>query len=216
MMAKNLRPASVYGEDVLSGFDIQDWNMKAFATEIYDNIGQLLSLAKIQLATINPDKKEETKQLLEQSNLLLNRVIKDLRSLAKQLTPIEIMRRGFVYSLRYELARLNKLNICHSRLTITGTHQKLLDARELILFSIMQHFILKALYLLRVKNIDLKIDFTGHLILISIQYPYNPELFTRHRPKKGMGIGRRAKMIGAGIRIKNYKENKIITIRLQP
>jgi signal transduction histidine kinase len=190
---------SIDRESLLSSLDIQGWNMKNFAREIYDNTGQLLSLAKMQIAAINPEKKDETRKIVEDSDQLLNKAIKDLRSLAKQLTPNEIIRRGFFKSLHYELNRLNKSVFWTIELFSYGKTFRLEEIRELILFSIIQHYILKALYAEKAKQVRLEVNFYKDMINIIINYPINNELFSRTRLKRTVGIFKRAKLIDAVI-----------------
>jgi signal transduction histidine kinase len=204
---KKSRHMSFTHESLLSSLDIQGWNLKSFSEEIYENIGQLLSLAKVQIATINPDKKEEAKQLTENSDQLLNRIIKDLRSLAKQLSPAEIMQKGFLSSMQYELERLNKLEIGNIHFETSGNSFRLEDLKELILFSIIQHYILKALYIEHIKQIAVKADFSKTMIRISINYPVNSELLPLKKIKKRTGVLKRAVHIGAVISVKR-KNNR--------
>jgi len=202
-------------ESLISSLDIQGWNLKSFSEEIYENIGQLLSLAKIQIATINPEKKEEAKQLTENSDQLLNRIIKDLRSLAKQLSPAEIMQKGFLSSMQYELERLNKLEIGDIHYETTGNSFRLEDLKELILFSIIQHYILKALYIEHIKQIAVIADFSKTMIRISINYPVSSELPPVKKIKKGMGVLKRAEHIGAAISVKRKNNRKEISISIK-
>ena len=184
---------SITQEGLLSSLDIQGWNLKTFTEEIYENIGQLLSLAKIQIATINPDEKEE----------------------AKQLTPIEIMQKGFLSSLQYELERLNKLEIGDIHFETSGNSFRLEDLKELILFSIIQHYILKALYIEHIKQIAVKADFSKTMIRISINYPVSSELLPLKKIKKGTGVLKRAVHIGAVISVKRKNNQKEISIRIK-
>jgi signal transduction histidine kinase len=210
-MKKN-RQLSYTHEGLLSSLDIQGWNLKSFSEEIYENIGQLLSLAKIQIATINPDKKEEAKQITESSEQLLNRIIKDLRNLAKQLSPAEIMEKGFLSSLQYELERLNKLEIGAIHFETTGNSFRLEELKELILFSIIQHYILRALYIENIKQIDVIAGFSKTMIRISINYPVSSELLPLKKIKKGTGVLKRAEHIGAVVSVKRKNNRKEISI----
>ncbi len=168
MLVKKNKPNPVIKEELLSGFDIQDWNQQSFAREFYDNIGQILSLAKMRLATLNPEKKDETRQIVEQSSLLITKALKDLRSLARQMTPAEIMNHGFVASICKEIERLHSTGICKTSYHIQGLPFRLEPVRELILFSILHHYIYTGLYIEKCGSIRVSILFLKQSVRIEM------------------------------------------------
>ena len=212
---KKDRHISLVDESLLSSLDIQGWNLKSFAEELYENTGQLISLAKIQLATINLEKTEETKNIIDSSDRILNRVIKNLRSLARQLTPSDIMERGFLSSLNYELERMNQLDLWKIDFRVTGKPFRTEATKELILFSITQHYILEALYVEKASQIEISADFTADMMKISLFYLLNPELLMVKKKKIGMGVLQRAAHIGAVISRKGKGNHRGISICLK-
>ena len=206
---------SISEESMLSSLDIQGWNLKSFAEELYENTGQLISLAKVQLATIDPEKKEETKNIIENSDRILNQVIKNLRSLARQLTPTDIIRKGFLSSLEYELERMNQLDLWKIHFTISGSPFRTDTRRELILFSVIQHYILEALYVEKAKKLSVIAGFSADMMKIRLSYPANPELLAVKKREKGMGMLQRAEHIGAVIISKRKSNSREISICLK-
>jgi signal transduction histidine kinase len=209
-MKKN-ETLSIPNEELLSSLDIQDWNLKTFAQEIYDNIGQMLSLTKIRIATLNPDKKEETKKIVEQSDLLLSKAIKDLRNLARQLTPTEIMNKGFADSVCQELERMNRACVCETEYNVKGEPYQLEGIRELILFSILHHYIYKALYKEKTGKIKLNISYTKKNIHLKINWLAELDKeFTGTETKESKSVFKRIRLINANIVIGgNEREKKI-------
>lgn len=63
--------------------------MQVVEKEIYENINQCLCLARMQLGNINLDNKEKSLAIIGEANLLIGKVVKDLRNLAKQLSLTE-------------------------------------------------------------------------------------------------------------------------------
>lgn len=201
-------------ESLLSSLDIQGWNLKSFAEELYENTGQLISLAKIQLAGINIEKRDETKDTIESSGLILNRVIRNLRSLARQLSPADIIQKGFLASIQYELERLDKLDLWKIHLSVTGNPFKMDESRELILFSIIQHFMLGALYVEKVKQLEVSVNFSDNMIKISLFYPVYPKPLPLEKKPINSTVLHRAMHIGAGITLREKDKQKEISIRL--
>jgi signal transduction histidine kinase len=213
---KRTSTAAAKQEELLSSMDIQDWNLKTFAREIYDNIGQILSLAKFQIATLNPERKEETNQIVEKSDLLLAKAIKDLRNLAKQLTPTEIVNKGFVVSLQNELERVTNTGICKTAFEVKGEKFRLEGVRELILFSILQHYIYKALYEQKAKELSLHILFGIKKIDVELKWLAGiTEMENKSRNKISNSVQKRSRLINAVIKMTGSKNRKSIQMRIK-
>ncbi len=174
---KNKDRQSPTRESLLSSLDIREWSMKSFAEELYQNTGQLISLARVRLAAIDLEKKDETKETIRYSEQLLKKVIKNLRNLASQLSPSEIAQKGFLDSLQYEAQRLGKLGICEINFSVIGNKCRLEETRELILFSIIQHFLFGILYAGNAGKLKIAVIFEKELIKISLFYPANFDNF---------------------------------------
>lgn len=202
-------------ESLLSSLDIQGWNLKSFAQELFENTGQLISLAKIQLASINPEKGEETINIIKSSDRILGRVIKNLRNLARQLSPSDILQKGFISSLEYELERISQLELWKLDLHITGKTFRMDSQWELILFSIIQHYLMDALYIENAKKFEVAIDFSLTMMKISLFYPLNPELLMAKKSRTGMGVPQRAAYIGAVISSKRKSNSREVSICLK-
>src|SRR5689334_15375741 len=128
-------------EMIKTKLEIQEQAQKNIIQEIHDNIGQILSLAKLHLATLDFAKPEEVAQKTFHSNLLLSKAIKDLRNLTKYLDAGHINQIGLSKSLEYELGFLPKERTTEPVLTVTGNLKTLTSEEELVLFRIIQEVI---------------------------------------------------------------------------
>lgn len=201
-------------ESLLSSLDIQGWNLKSFAEEFYENTGQLISLAKIRLAAIDLEKKKESEDIISSSEQILARVIRNLRNLARQTTPSDILQKGFLTSLQYELDRLGALGLWSIRFSVTGRTYTTGELRELILFSIIQHYLFRALYAEKTKELDVKVSFTAHMIKISLFYRVYPELLSVEKKQDTAILLKRATHIGAVVKQTEKGGKKEISICL--
>jgi signal transduction histidine kinase len=127
-------------EGLHSRIEIQQRLLHNYAKEIYENIGQVLSLAKMQLFSLNLEK---SKNLNEISNTgsLLGKAIADLRSLAKQFTPDEIIKKGFAAAFIAELERLNDAGFCKAVYSVNNKYTNFDEVSELVVFCILQQII---------------------------------------------------------------------------
>lgn len=128
-------------EMIKTKLEIQEQAQKNIIQEIHDNIGQILSLAKLHLATLDFAKPEEVAQKTFHSNLLLSKAIKDLRNLTKYLDAGHINQMGLSKSLEHELGFLPKERTAEPVLTVTGNLKTLTSEEELILFRLIQEVI---------------------------------------------------------------------------
>jgi signal transduction histidine kinase len=86
--------------------EIQEQAFSYISQEIHDNIGQVLSLVRLNLNTLGNAPQMEQK--VEQTDELLGKAIKDLRDLSHNLQNNRIHDIGIVESIRQLLASLEK------------------------------------------------------------------------------------------------------------
>ena len=66
-------------EELTSRIEIQERSLQAYSKEIFENIGQVLSLVKLQLLSFQPSNNNDTDNILD-SGKLLGKAIADLRN----------------------------------------------------------------------------------------------------------------------------------------
>jgi len=84
-MKRSRKTIKVLKAELNSRIEIQGRALEAYSKEIFENIGQVLSLVKLQLHTENE---------ISEPGKLLAKAITDLRNLTKQLSPDEIIKNG--------------------------------------------------------------------------------------------------------------------------
>jgi two-component system, NarL family, sensor kinase len=161
---------SVTEQELLTRLAIQEMSLKTFEKEIYENIGQILSLAKLQLGMIDPGQTPETEAKVSESKMLVGKDIADLRNLSKQLSPDEIIRRGFADAVSLELDRVGKAGLCKTECRWQGEFYRLEDASELIIFAMMQELICKILTPGNTLEFHCEITYFPIQIIISIKF----------------------------------------------
>jgi len=118
--------------------EIQEQTLHHISQEIHDNIGQSLSLAKLNLNTLDGDAESNREEKLRSTRDLVSKVIADLRQLSKTMNTEKIMAAGLVNALEQELAQLRRSGLFETSLRIEGQAVKLPPQKELILFRIVQ------------------------------------------------------------------------------
>lgn len=120
-------------ELVESQIEIREQTLRNISWELHDNIGQLITLAKIQLQKINDP---ETNELNENLTNILNEV----RSLSKVTNPDYVSKISLEEALTLEINRFNRLNYIKTTLTTEGEQFTINPKSETIIFRILQEF----------------------------------------------------------------------------
>lgn len=115
--------------------EISEDIMKSISINIHDNIGQLLSLAKISVKAIN---EENVKSQTEHTTEIITRAINDLRHLSKSLNGNFIRENGLIDSIQRELNSIQAAGKINCEL-IDETHEtRISENNEVILFRCVQ------------------------------------------------------------------------------
>lgn len=121
-----------------SKLEIQEQTFQNISQEIHDNIGQVLSLAKLNLNTLDLNLTEKENTKIRDATDLLTKAIQDLRDLSKTLNADTISTYGLTGAIETELQLLQKTGVVETSFEINGRAEKLNPQKELILFRIIQ------------------------------------------------------------------------------
>ncbi len=120
-----------------SQLEIQEQTFHTISQEIHDNVGQTLSLAKVQVNII--DQSDATnKDLLNDVRQNIGRAMSDLRDLAKSLNSDHIQLVPLKDLIIAELTRMQRSNIVTATIEEEGPPQPMAHQKKLILFRIVQ------------------------------------------------------------------------------
>jgi len=151
-----------------SQLEIQEQTLKNISQEIHDNIGQTLSLVKLNLNTIDLHKGEGSEEKILYSKELVSKAIVDLRNISRSLNTDAILSGGLIKAIETELNIINNAGSLKGDLIITG-HKSRLDPRnELILFRIVQEAINNIIKHSGASLITVRIIFTEGQLAIKI------------------------------------------------
>lgn len=128
-----------FGKELLqSRLEIQEQTFKTISQEIHDNIGQVLSLAKLNLNTLDGQDWTKSNEKILDAKTLVSKAIQDLRDLSKTLSPDTIAGMGLIRAVEIELILIQKTGASSTELTVIGHAIRTDPQRELILFRIVQ------------------------------------------------------------------------------
>jgi len=199
-----------HNEVIKAQFEKEEQTMLRISQEIHDNIGQLLSLVKLNLNTmdlINCAPSLQDKVTLTKD--IVGKAITDLRQLSKSLNSIHITQQCLSQSLQLELDILNRTRQFNAKLTISGEEKLFEPQKQLILFRITQEALNNIIKHAKASQVEIFLDYETEFLHISIEDDgigfNNADL---NQPK-GTGLGNmnyRAELIRAKLSIESQKD----------
>jgi len=122
--------------------EVQEQTMQTIASNLHDNIGQLLSLTNLTLSSINIDDREKASKKIDSSTELVNKSIKELRALAKLLQGEKLLEKGIGYALAQEVDWLKKSEIYQINFSNPlEEHTEISPEKDLIILRLFQEMI---------------------------------------------------------------------------
>ncbi len=187
--------------------EVQENALNMVSREIHDNVGQELSIVRMQLFNASRAASlEMAKELCTTATELLGNSITELRNLSHVLNGEMIARLGLIAAIQKELVFVNAVYPAQGSLTLGGDEIQLSDEQDLLLFRIVQQAIGN---IHRHANAtEYTIDIRYHAQKIAIVIRDNGEGFKNtdgHQPS-GIGlinISERARMLGGEVSFGN-------------
>ena len=155
--------------------EIQEQTLKNISQEIHDNIGQALSLAKLNLNTMPEMNDEALQQKIVNSKQLVSKAIIDLRDLSRSLDTDYVQEMGLQRAIEYEMEMIRKTGTIETKMIVEGTLFRLEKQKELIFFRIVQETFNNILKHAGAKTIKVNIS-------------YGPDSFTLLIKDDGKGV----------------------------
>ncbi len=150
---------TAYDQEILkSQIEVQNQTLQHIGRELHDNIGQLLSVAKINLNVLEESNNLEH-EYIKQTNDIISQSINDLRALTKSLDGDFVKDFGLEESISHELQRIRKTKRFETEISVLGTKRRLGYEIEIVLFRIVQEVLNNALKHSKAKNIDITLQY---------------------------------------------------------
>ncbi|MBI2730151.1 MAG: hypothetical protein HYX40_05270 [Sphingobacteriales bacterium] len=120
-----------------SQLEIQEQTLSHLSQEIHDNVGQVLSLAKVQINIMN-ESEQMSRPMLDEVKDNISKALFDLRDIAKSLSSERIKAIDIAEAISQEATRINKAGIIQVTVSTSGQERKINNQKKLILFRIIQ------------------------------------------------------------------------------
>lgn len=207
---------AIFNEQLLqSRLEMQEQTLNVISQEIHDNVGQILSLAKVQLNIIEHSGRFNS-MLLADAKDSVSKAMTDLRDIAKSLNSDRIQLLSLPEMVSHELSRVSRSGLMLTRMEVKGTEHDIHSQKKLILFRIIQEALQNIFKHSKAAHIGL--DFSYQTDYVQIQIADDGQGFQKDvlNQKEGLGLQNiinRAALIGGKAQIESViNEGTTVTI----
>ena len=180
--------------------EIQEQTFQYISQEIHDNIGQFISLAKLQLNTLDYANVKIMREKVRESTEMLTRALDDLRDLSRSLSSEIIRTNGLAAAIEMQILQLRKVELPEVVYEVEGEYQFLDEQKEIFILRILQEAINNIIRHSEARLVNIRLSY--HRNNLSLMIRDNGKGFDGTATGDGRTSGirnmtKRAKMIGA-------------------
>jgi len=186
--------------------EIQEQTFQYISRDIHDNIGQFISLAKLQLNTLDFDHLNMAKEKIIHSADLLTQALDDLRDLSRSLSSELIRNNGLVAAIELQIAYLRKLEVLEVHFEVVGEKQFMDEQKEIFILRIIQEAANNIIRHSDARKVSILLSYEQGQLSLTVADDGKgfDTLGVRNSKSSGIiNITKRAKIIGAAFNIQS-------------
>ena len=200
-----------------SKLEIQEQTFDLISQEIHDNVGQILSLAKVQLG-IMEQKQTVDGELLGNVKESISQAMTELRDIAKSLSSQRVQQVSIQESISQEIRRINRSGFIKISSDVQGKEKNIPDQHKLIAFRIVQEGLQNIIKHAGASDVKVSIRYMeDHMYITIFDYGVGFDPETELNKREGLGLQnilRRATLVGGKAEIMS-KPGEGTTLQIQ-
>ena len=149
--------------------EVHEETCQQISLELHDNVGHLLSLAKLHLASVNTPLPNHATEKVEAAILLISHSLDEIRNISKNMNTENIKSTGLVNTVQQQIEQLNKLGQFKVCFTVIGQSRYLEDIKEIALYRILQESVSNILKHSKASLVHIVLHYDDDKLLLSIQ-----------------------------------------------
>ncbi len=190
-----------------SRMEVQEQSFRYLSEEIHDNIGQLLSIVKMQLHNIKRNSHEEDIVLTATDcTELLGKAIADLRNISHSLSSAYVLNAGLAEAIEKDITyRRSAKKDIKCELHCEGDEYEIGEEQELLIFRIIQEAIGNAMKHAAPTAVDVFLNYNPKQLVVIVKDD-GKGFDTSETRKSGIGLSNiyvRAEVLKANISIES-------------
>ncbi len=152
-----------FSEQLLkSQLEIQEQTLQYISRELHDNIGQVASLIKINLNTLQVSNTELLEPKINNTKELVKQLITDLKILSSRLNGDKMNKVGLLKALQNEADKINKTGVFTAKFEQQGYIPPINDEKAIIVYRMVQELLNNALKHSEAKEITIHANLDGN------------------------------------------------------
>lgn len=183
--------------------EIREETLRNISWELHDNIGQLLTLAKIQTQNAISDQSQ-----LDEAAATIGKGLTEIRALSKLINPEALNTLSLTDALELELERFNRMAYLKPTLEVEGTPLPIDKKIEIIIFRVLQEFFTNTIKHSKATKLKVQVRYKHDSMQVIAKDNGVGFDYLKARAKNGIGltnIETRGKLIGAIIAISSQQ-----------
>ena len=193
-----------------SRLEIQEQTFKNIAWELHDNVGQLLSVANIQLNMLSATVASDHHAQLDETKGIVQESLKEVRNLSRSLNKEVILNNGLVASIETEIQRFNRMNFLEAKAEVSGTECCINPKDEIIIYRILQEFFSNVIKHAKADKLFVNLAFEPQKLVVNAKD--DGVGFNMEKVRKNAGLlnmKSRAALINATLNIQSENGNGV-------
>ncbi len=187
-----------HSELTKSKIEIKEQTLTNISRELHDNVGQILSVALMQMNILIDNKEGYNKKDLQGLKELVNKSLNEIRILSKLINGDITLKSSFIKTVSDDLDRITQLKKIKCKLNVEGKVLQIDKGHETIIYRILQEAISNILRHSHSESIIINVLFSNNnckIDVIDYGNGFDVEKCTRGSGLSNMKI--RAELIGA-------------------
>jgi len=202
LMERRVREAQFQQELLQAQLEMQEHTFRTVSQEIHDNVGQILSIVKLNLNILTFGNEDNEK--LQTIKQMVKNAITELRNLSAGYYADRLLEEGFLVAIQQQLDQLDKTGMFTTSFNSDLETLSMDKSKMIFLHRIVQEILHNVVKHSEATHIDARISKENDEIHIVLQD--NGKGFNSNNPdfKPGIGLSsirQRASMIGANVLI---------------
>lgn len=193
--------------------EIQEQTFQNISREIHDNISLSLTLAKLNLHTLDWNNQEKVAEKIDISINLLTNSIAELRDISKSLNSQIIIQHGLLKAMEEEIQTIRQAGLFVIKFELNGTPVYMNNQNELIIFRIVQEAFNNIIKHAEAKTVELTFHYNTENLAIQIRDDgkgFDTELGCTHRNAGLKNMEMRVKLLQGNMDISSWPGNGTI------
>lgn len=201
-----------------SQLEIKDQTLKEIGYELHDNLGQISSIIKINLNTIQLADQTKAAQKIEDTKDLVRQLITDIKSLSLSLNSDRIAHLGLQEGINLEVEKIKKLGQFEISFKQNGPDPELKPNTIVIVYRMIQEFMNNIIKHSKAKHIDISLQVEEKMVILEFRddgIGFNVDEKLNSGGSGLLNLSNRAKLLNAGLFIKSsHDKGTVYTLQL--